>query len=318
MDQLAHWSQEAQELGFDLCGWTHARPLARYRRYLNERFGSGRAVPGERTELRQRLDPAWQLPGASSVWVVAMSYLAPAPLPAPDPAWPALARFTWGRDYHLVLGEKLQQLVWIWTQLRGPFNYRIAVDTGPLLERALAVRAGLGWTGKNACLINPRLGSWLVLGTVITDLQAPRGTAPGALRAGLRGVDPCRGCSRCLKACPTGALRPYQLDGPRCLSHITQSRQPPPAWALPHFSHTVWGCDRCQEVCPWNQGVRPRSESGFAPRSTRRVRPDPDWLAEISDREYRRIYGDSALSYRGPELLRRNARLHLEASAGTR
>lgn len=310
MGDLYLFEQLAREAGFHLYGWTHARPLARYRQWLSDRIASGRAVPGEVTDIDLRLDPSRHLPGARSVWAAAMCYLSDPP-PVEREGLARLARFTWGTDYHRVLGERLRGLVNGWERRRGPFSHRICVDTSPVLDRALAVRAGLGFTGKNTCVINPLFGSWLVLGSVITDLPLPEGTSQGSIRPALRGFDPCAGCSRCVDACPAGALAPYRLNGPRCLSHITQSRQEPPAWAVRHLGRSIWGCDVCQEVCPWNQGVRPPSLPEFEAPSPRRAYPDPHELADMTPDEFAAVYGDAALAWRGPDVLRRNARLLL-------
>ncbi len=306
------WQKLARELGFHLYGWTHARPFHHYRTYLEERFAAGRATPGERSDLDQRLDPARLLPGARSIWSVALSYLSE----SPSPSGPAkLARFTWGKDYHVVLGERLSELVLKWKSVRGDFSHRVCVDTSPILDRAVASRAGLGWTGKNTCLINPRYGSWLVLGSVITDLPVPPGKpGEGTMRPSLWGLDPCRSCTLCLDACLAGALEPYRLSGPRCLSHITQSRKDPPMRSASLMKTSLWGCDRCQEACPWNQGVAAPSLPEFRARGAHRAYPDPRRLAAMDDREFADLYGDSALAWRGPGILRRNARIFLGKS----
>lgn len=315
---LIRWNQMARDLGFHLYGWTHAGPFDEMGPRLEERFAQGRNAPGEWSDHRVRIDPARLLEGARSLWVVAMSYLTSPPA-APSRSRPQMARFTWGRDYHRVLGERLKEMVDRWSSVHGAFQHRICVDTSPLPDRAAARRAHLGWTGKNACLINPQLGSWLVLGAVITDLDPPEATSSssGILRPPIRGFDPCSGCNRCLKACPVGALSPYRLDASRCLSHISQSPEDPPPGSEPHLARCLWGCDLCQEVCPWNAGVIPREVPEFRPPRRERVHPPPGLLAQMDEGAFTELFGDSALAWRGAGVLRRNARLalrHLSAS----
>lgn len=308
---LRAWEALARRMGFHLYRWTHAGPFQELRPHLKERFHQGRNVPGEWADHDLRVTPQRIMPGARSLWVVGLSYQVTPP-PEPAEGAPRMARFTWGRDYHLVVEERLAQLVRAWSDRIGEFSFRISVDTGPLPDRAAARRAGLGWTGKNTCIINPRLGSWLVLGTVITGLEVPPGRpGPGGIRPQLGNFDPCRKCDLCIRACPSGALSPYRLNGPRCLSHISQSPKDPPSWAAPYLAQCLWGCDICQEVCPWNHGASPPEDPQFRPEHPDRVYPSLSRLACLDAGSFDRIYGESALAWRGPKPLVRNARLAL-------
>ena len=170
-----------------------------------------------------------------------------------------VSRYALGRDYHRLMRRRLQSLASRVQTRIGPFGYRAFVDTGPVLEKALARNAGLGWIGKHTNLIDPRGGSWFFLGELYTDLPLPV-DAPAS--------DHCGSCSACISACPTGAIvAPYRLDARRCISYLTiELKGSIPMDLRPLIGNRVYGCDDCQLVCPWNKFARATSESGFEPR----------------------------------------------------
>jgi len=299
----------ALALGFDRAGVAPVEPgpdTERARTWVDRGYAGEMAWIARR--LEERVDPRRVLSGARSAVVVAIVYEPPAGEPPADgTSRGQVARYAGGEDYHRVLGERLESLATALEALgRGPVRTRAYVDTGPVLERALAARAGLGWQAKNTCLIDPQLGSYLFLGVVLTDLAlAPDRPEP----------DHCGSCTACLDACPTDAFpAPYVLDARRCLAYTTielrgsipeDLREPQGSW--------VFGCDVCQEVCPWNRrrgrglppdpaGLRERME----PRAAWR-RPALAWLLDLDEEAFREATRHTALrraKYRG---LLRNA-----------
>lgn len=236
-------------VGLDLIGIAPARPLPRieyYKSWLAAGYAGSMTWLARYVELRE--DPARLLPGAKSVICAAISYRrAPVEPEAVDRPLGQIAAYARGKDYHIVLRQLLVRLLrMLRVEFDEPFAARICVDTAPVLERELACLAGLGWIGKNTCLINRNLGSELVLGEVITTLDLePDSPVP----------DLCGKCTRCLEACPTKALAaPYQLNASRCVSYLTIEHR----GSVPEELHAavgtwVFGCDICQQVCPYNR-----------------------------------------------------------------
>ncbi len=292
----------ARRLGFDLVGIAPASPIPRGE-YLREWLARGCA--GEMAYLHRnrdtRLNPAAMLDGARSIIVAAVSYHVPEPPPPADGAARGrIARYAWGRDYHQVLRERLRRLVEaLRAELAEPFGSRICVDTAPIVERELAAAAGVGWIGKNTLIIHPKAGSYLFLGEVISTLDLAC-DAPVA--------DHCGSCRRCLEACPTRALTgPYAMDARRCISYLTiEHRGEIPAEMGRQMGMWVYGCDVCQEVCPFNRRAAETAEPSFAvsPPS-----PSPV-LAEILDwspEDYQRIVAGRAMKRATLEMFKRNA-----------
>jgi len=211
----------------------------------------------------KRSRPAELVPGTLRVVSLRMDYLPgdtrmAERLAAPEQAY--LSRYALGRDYHKLIRKRLQQLAERIQGEIGPFGYRAFVDSAPVLEKALAEQAGLGWIGKNTLLLNKKAGSWFFLGELYVDLPLP----VDAPHAG----EHCGRCSACLDACPTGAfVGPRLLDARRCISYLTiELKGPIPAELRPLIGNRVFGCDDCQLVCPWNRFARPTAEGDFQPR----------------------------------------------------
>jgi epoxyqueuosine reductase len=254
--------RHAVELGFDLCGIAPAQAFSELR-FFKEWLDRGYA--GEMSYLERtaqaREDVRVSMPWARSVIALATLYNSRRPhstdLP-PDEA--RISRYAWGDDYHVVVGARLEKLL-RWMRERGDtsFEARSYVDTGPVQERVYARYAGLGWIGKNTCLINKDLGSWLFLSEIVTSLP---------LEPDVPALDHCGTCTRCLDLCPTGALvEPHVLDSNRCLSYLTIELK----GAIPTEHHDslgshVYGCDICQEVCPWNSTAASTTDPSWSPR----------------------------------------------------
>ena len=267
---------KARELGFDLCGIARAESYPELS-FLSEWLDRGYAATMDwmHRSADRRADVRHVLPGARSVIVTATLYNTDRPFSseaAPDVA--RISRYAWGDDYHDVLKARLASLLaWMRTQSSDAFDARAYVDTGPVQERVYAQYAGLGWIGKNTCLINPEIGSWIFLGEIITTLE---------LEPDTQGLEQCGSCTRCLDACPTGALvEPGVLDSARCLSYLTiEHRGEVPAEYHAAIGAHVYGCDICQEVCPYNQPAPSSTDAPWQPRTGL----DLPRLAELSSR----------------------------------
>jgi epoxyqueuosine reductase len=295
----------AAELGFDLAGIAPADP-SRYRDYLRRWLDDGQAGSMDYLSRRfdERTDPAAYLPGAASVVCVAMNYHVPLePLPeALRATHGRVARYALGYDYHEVIKTRLYALAdWLREQVPHAVT-RAAVDTAPVMEKELAARAGVGWLGKNTCLISPTVGSWLLLGEVLTTVPLPPDEPA---------TDHCGTCTRCIDACPTGAITaPYQLDARRCISYLTIEHRDDdlPAELEARIGDWLYGCDVCQDVCPHNSkapaardpAVRPRWPTGTL---------DVGEVIGWSDDEYRRRLKGSAMKRVKLPVLKRNARI---------
>lgn len=291
----------AREIGFDLCGIATA---ARHPRL--ERLSSwiDRGYAGEMTYLAksrdERLDPRRVLPTAHSVVSLACLYNTAQPYSTAvaGPGRAVIARYAWGEDYHDVIRARLTALVrWMDEASGGGIEAFSCVDNGPVQERVFAEQAGLGWIGKNTCLINPALGSWLFLAEVLTSAE---------LEPDRAGVDQCGTCTRCLDACPTSAItEPYVVDATRCLSYLTIETRGAVAESLrPSMSREIVGCDICQDVCPWNRRSVASADPAWQPRETVRF-PSLIDLCGRSDEDWRRDLKGSALRRAGLRRIRR-------------
>lgn len=242
----------ALTLGFDLCGVARVDRVARVdflRDWVNRGYAGNLDYVARSVDAR--IDATRVLPGARSAIVTGTIYHTDEPLSltrvAPDAA--RIARYAWGEDYHEVLGRRQHLLIgWLKEHAGAPFEAVGYVDTGPVQEKALAAAAGLGWIGKHTCLINQELGSWMFLSVVLTTLDLPGG---GSV------PDRCGICTRCIDVCPTGAIvEPYVVDARRCLSYITiESHAGVAEDDRGSVGAQVYGCDLCQDVCPWNTGA---------------------------------------------------------------
>jgi epoxyqueuosine reductase len=258
--------------------------------------------PYDRAYAARAADPATLLAGARSVVCVAVPYATREPKERP-PLSGRISNYAWAADYHDVLRPVLGAIARAIEDAAPGAATRIACDTAPLAERAFAVRAGLAWVGKHTNVIAPPLGSYVFLGEVVTDVAL----APDpALRTS------CGTCARCVVACPTGALRgDYTIDATRCISDLTQRRGAIPRTMRPLIGDYVWGCDICQNVCPPTRRAPLLGASAFAAADPAAAFPSLQELLRASGRQLARRFRGSAIGWRGPTVLRRNAAVAL-------
>jgi epoxyqueuosine reductase len=313
----------ALEAGFDLAGIAGVGDTLEHR-FFPSWIAEGYAGEMKYLEARneagelKRASLANAAPWARSVVVCALNYNAAQPYSthAGTTAQGWISRYAWTqRDYHDVVLEKLRALEAKLIELcreRGIESPRTwcYVDTGPAIERILAKYAGIGWIGKNTCVLNQRLGSWLFLGVVLTSLELPPDLPP---------PDRCGSCTRCLDACPTHAFpAPYQLDATKCISYLTIELRGSIAQELrPGIGRQIFGCDICQDVCPWNRNAPVTNIPEFQPRE-RLVNPDLEWLAQLSAEEFREIFRGSPVKRARFTGLRRNIAIAMANSGDER
>ncbi|MBI3273179.1 MAG: tRNA epoxyqueuosine(34) reductase QueG [Planctomycetes bacterium] len=280
----------AREAGFDAVGFCPVEPLAEGE-LLAEWLALGYHASMEwmRRHLATCRDPRELLPGARAVVCVAKNYFTPGEH-APGGLTGRISRYAWGADYHRVLGERLEALVDAVRREAPGCSARRCVDTSAVLEKVWGARAGLGWQGKHTNLITRQLGSWVFLGELLTDLDL----VPGPLAPPHR--DHCGRCVRCIDACPTRAIvAPYVVDSNLCISYLTiEHRGPIPIGLRPLMGNRIFGCDDCQDVCPWNRFARKAEGGEFLARPGNHL-PDLLELSRLSDAEFKQRFRGSAI-----------------------
>ncbi len=304
----AELKRRALEVGFDLAGIARLGPSTTgnaLRRWLAAGMNAGMAYLERHLEVR--LDPRRLLPSARSILCVAVSY-APGDSSSVARSRRNVARYACGEDYHPWMRARLEAAADSLVDLVPGLAWRAVVDTAPLLEREWAARAGLGAIGKNGLLIHPELGSWLLLGSLLLSVD---------LEPDLPLGDLCGDCTACLEECPTQAFpAPYVLDSRRCISYWTiEHRGEFPKAPEPRLDGWVFGCDRCQEVCPWNRSARPGRHVELGGNAAMAFL-EPAWLAALPDDRSRSRFRSTALDRAKPEGLRRNARRTLAEEGG--
>ena len=303
--------QAAYDAGFELAGVAPVHEFDELDRF-REWIAAGRAGEMKYMEVRddsgslKRASLCTSLPWVRSVIVCAINYNTayPCSTQVEDPERGWIARYAWGhKDYHEAVMGRLRvvesQLHQAISESEAVLQTRCYVDTGPIVERVYAKYAGVGWIGKNTCILNQKLGSWLFLGVILTSLE---------LETDLPAPDRCGTCTRCIDACPTDALiAPYQLDSNLCISYLTiEKRGAIPEDLRAGMGRHVFGCDICQDVCPWNRKAPITGAAEFQPRPGL-VNPALDWLAEMTNEEFREKFRGSAVRRAKRSGLRRNA-----------
>jgi len=329
--------KQAKGLGFDLCGVVRAEKFPELEN-IPEWLGRGYAGEMKYLSDPRREDPRAAMPSARSVIVCLLNYNTEHPL-STDATLPSqgteprgwISRYAWGADYHEVLAERLDKLIaLIREQFPEPFDARAYVDTGPVQERVLAKHAGLGWLGKNTLLLNETLGSYFFLGVILTTLELEPALCEGEMPP----PDLCGSCRQCLDACPTQAfVEAYVLDARKCISYLTiELRGSIPEELRGLMGSHVFGCDICQDVCPWNRRApisplaqfepRPlpphhvdaREESPSAQRDSLFL-PRLEWLLALSEADFRELFGGSPIKRTKWRGLLRNACIAVGNSA---
>jgi len=292
--------KKAQALGFDFCGIAKAEFLEeeapRLEQWLNQH------MHGKMTYMAnyfdKRLDPTQLVEGAKSVISLVYNYYPEEDLAEADNY--KIAKYAYGKDYHFVIKQKLKDLLAYMREEIGEINGRVFVDSAPVMERAWAKKSGLGWVGKHSLLLNRQQGSFFFLAELIIDLELEY---DGPVK------DYCGTCTRCMDACPTDAMpEPYVVDGSRCISYFTielKEQEKIPEEFKGKFENWIFGCDICQDVCPWNRFSKPHKEPDFLPDEMMRTMKKKDW-EEITQEVFNKVFKNSPLKRAKWEGIRRN------------
>jgi len=298
--QITQWlKKEAVSMGFDACGIAKAEFLKEEAHHLENWLKEG--MHGKMTYMEnhfdKRLDPRKLVEGARSVIVLLYNYY-PAKEISIENNY-VISKYAYGKDYHFVIKEKLKTLIDGLSEAAGDIQARAFVDSAPVLERAWAVNAGLGWIGKNSLLINPKLGSFFFIAEIITDLELDFDQP--------KNNDFCGACRNCIDACPTGAIvSPKTIDARKCLSYLTiELKDEIPEEFAGTFNDRIFGCDICQDVCPWNRFSRPCTEPQFAPDEQLVGLKKNDW-ENLSEDDFKVIFKNSAVKRTKFNGLKRN------------
>ncbi len=301
--------QKAKEIGFDLVGFAKADELSEeienLEEWLKRKYQAG-MVYMERN-IDKRLDVKNILPEARSVISLAVNYYT-ANKYSGDNSKGKVSRYSWGTDYHLIIWEKLARLEKELKEIDDGFESKSYVDTGPVMDKAWAVKTGLGWMGKHTNVINKRFGSWIFLSTIITNYQFEYSS----------GIpDFCGTCTACIDGCPTGAIvQEYVVDSNRCISYLTiENKNEIPAGFHGKFDNWIFGCDICQDVCPWNiKFAEPANEKEFYPVNGN-DEIDLSKAAAMTPEEFKRRFETSPVKRTKPKGLKRNAEFLLKENS---
>lgn len=292
----------ARSIGVHHLGVGPAEPFWEARKLLETMHEQGTYPAFTQRDVELRTRPERWLQQVKSIIAIAVSYLTDDEHHPPMRGTPRglVSRYAWGDDYHPILREKLDLIAaYLRERLGRDVRFAPFVDTGPPVDRAVAVRSGIGWYGKNACVFTPRHGSYVFLAQVATDVELP--PDPPIHRS-------CGTCDRCIRACPTGAIeRPFWVNPAKCLSYITQMPGMIPKEYRKAMGRHLWGCDICQIVCPWNWEAQPAGDGAFRPSEELGARPALIPLLTMTNSQFRRWFGTTAMGWRGKKTIQRNA-----------
>jgi epoxyqueuosine reductase len=290
----------ALKLGFSFCGIALAEPLENKREYYSAFIKENRHGIFQylETNLEKRLDPGLILEDAKSVIAVLLNYYPPEIFSEEDNF--IIAKYAYGKDYHAVLKNKMNDLIRFLNAEYPGLKAKSFVDSGPVMEKTWAQQAGLGWQGKNTLLINKNSGSFYFIGIIITNLD---------LDPDQPETDHCGECRRCVEACPTEALsHPYQLDISRCISyHTIENKNGIPEEFKEKLHDRIYGCDICQDVCPYNKFASPPHESDFLPSAKLKMMRKKDWLS-LTEEQFNTLFIGTPVYRTGYRRLKENIR----------
>ena len=287
----------SKKFNIDKIGFTDGKPLDNLKGYLEYRKENKLISEFEEKDIEKRINPKLTMPECKSIIVIAISYNVDFKPESKGIFCGKLSKSSWGLDYHMVLKDKMDQLTDEISK-KIHFNYKSFVDTGPLVDREIAKKAGIGYYGKNCNIINDELGSFIFIGYILTDLE---------LEADNPLEEDCGDCNICIQSCPTNALyKPYRLNPNRCISYLTQTKKPIKEDLKIKMGRSIYGCDICQEVCPKNKNAKKSIHKDFIPRE---AYIGLDEIFNISNREFKRKYGHMAFSWRGKGIIKRNAQI---------
>lgn len=291
--------EKALELGFDLCGIAKSRPLTEREAVLKQWCSDGmNAGMGYLLrDFEKRINPDYLVPGAKSLIVTGLNYYTDNKQQKPDV--PVLSRYTYGKSYQDVIKDKLYKLLAFIKTIEPATEGRPFSDSAPLLEKGWAVEAGLGWQGRHSIIINKEIGSFFFIGALIIDRELNYDMPFSQ--------DFCGTCRACIDLCPTAAINEnHTIDARKCIANLTiENRGPIPEEILPHIGQRVYGCDRCQEVCPWNKAVKPHNTAEFDLPAEVEQMTKEDWI-NLSEADFKRLFKGTPLERRKYEPFMRN------------
>ncbi|MBZ2174206.1 tRNA epoxyqueuosine(34) reductase QueG [Schnuerera sp. xch1] len=297
MDIKQYIIDKSKELNIDLIGFTDCEPLYDVKDYLINRKKENRQTEFEEKDIEKRINPKLTLPQCKAIISIGLSYNNNFNKRVDYRLAGILSRSSWGIDYHIVLKNRMKNLIEEIKKVTD-FNYKYFVDTGPLVDREIAKKSGIGYYGKNCSIINDKYGSFIFLGYILTDLDINDYSSLVENK--------CGNCNICIKSCPTGALEdPYKVNPKKCISYLTQTKEIIPSELRDKMGYKVYGCDTCQLVCPKNKDTSKISHEEFLPQNTKGYM-NIEELLSISNRQFKEKYGLMAGSWRGKNILKRN------------
>lgn len=289
---------KSKELNIDMVGFTDCEPFEYLKEYLIERKRLSLNTEFEESDIDKRLNPKITFPECKSIISIGISYNNDYDEKVDYRLKGIISKSSWGMDYHIVMRNRMENLIDEIKKVKD-FNYQYYVDTGPLIDREIARKSGIGYYGKNCSIINEKFGSFIFLGYILTDLEIDELSTPAESK--------CGDCDLCLRACPTGALEgAFRVNSKKCISYLTQTKNSIPYDLREKMGSKIYGCDTCQKACPKNNRVLKPNHEEFIPYDAKGY-VNIEKLLYMSNREFKEKYGKMAGSWRGKNILRRNA-----------